>query len=64
MGHVEVQVAVQPQVADGPAIDLAHLGLQLVDDLHGPDLGQPVIGAAGEGGPQEVGGPCWAAPGR
>ena len=39
----------QPQVADGPAVDVAHVGFQFVDDLHGPDLG-----AAGDGAPGKV----------
>ena len=53
-GHVEVHISVQAQVADGPAVDVAHAGFQFVDDLHGPNLGAAGDGAPGKGGPQDI----------
>ena len=44
----------QPQVADGPAIDVAYVGFQFIDDFHGPDLGTPGNGAPGKGGLENI----------
>ena len=53
-GDGGVHVAVPGQVADGAGVDAALDRLQLVDDLHGADLGRAGDGAGGEGGAQHV----------
>ncbi len=48
--------AVEADIADAAAIGAAARGLQLGDDLHGPDLRRPGDGAAGKGGAQQIDG--------
>jgi hypothetical protein len=48
-----MQMSMSPpggEVADAAAVDAALLGLELVDDLHGADLGRAGDGAGGEAG--------------
>ncbi len=49
-----IHPAMLAQIADAAAVGVAPLGLQLFDDLHGPDLGGAGDGAAGETGAQQV----------
>ena len=53
-GDVEVAVAVEAEPADGAGVDVAAVRFQLVDDLHGADLGGAGDGAAGKGGAEAV----------
>src|SRR5262249_16721848 len=49
-----VHGAVGGEVADGAAVDAAALGLQLLDDLHRPNLGRAGDGAGGKAGHQRA----------
>ena len=49
-------VAAGGEIADAAGIDPAPLGLQLVDDLHGANLGRARDGAGGKAGGQRVDG--------
>src|SRR5437588_105043 len=53
-GDARVAVAVEAEVSHGSGIDAAFALLELVDDLHGPDLGRAAHGAGGERGPHDV----------
>ena len=47
-GDVEIHVAVEPDIADRPAVDAAALRLELFDDLHRAQLRRAGDGAARE----------------
>ncbi len=49
-----VHPAMLAEVADAAAVGVASLGLQLLDDLHGADLGRTCDGAARETGAQQI----------
>src|SRR5690606_18934232 len=53
-GDRGVHVAVPAEVTHRAAVDAALDRLQLVDDLHGADLGCAAQGAGGQGGAQHV----------
>ena len=49
-----IHPSVLTQITDAAAVGIAPHRLQLLDDLHRPDLGSPCDGAAGEAGPQQI----------
>src|SRR5690606_39657056 len=51
---VEVEVAVEADVADAPAVDAPPLRLELLDDLHRPHLRRAGDRAAREGTAHEI----------
>ena len=52
--NCDVHVAVEPDVAHGAAVDAPAFGLELFDDLHGPNFGRAAQRARREGGSQHV----------
>src|SRR5690606_6916976 len=55
-GDGGVHVAVPANVAHGAAVDTALDRLQLIDDLHGANLGSATQGPGGQGGAQHIDG--------
>src|SRR5262249_57184506 len=53
-GDAEVEVAPEVHVAERAPVNTPADGLELVDDLHGPDLRRPRERARGEGGGERV----------